>query len=243
MGESPKVKTSPFLKIVKSKWTLLAVGIFFIWGIGYGMGNTSAKTPLSDRKVTYDGLLAEIEGKNNELSSVENEIKEKQRESKSLDGEKKTLEDEKKTVFDEIGERQKEFDEAMGILKKKDEVLKEIKSSEDQAFLRSEELEKLKSDIATKEKELEAVNQLIVEKEDEPISLSAGTYYVGDDFPSGRYKAVPIGNGSNFFVKDSNGRSQVNTILGPEREMEYIFSVEDGATIDTRSTVKLIAVE
>lgn len=239
MGKSKEDKSGFFLKIVKSKWTLLAVGIFFVWGIGYGMGNKSAKTPLSDKKVTYDGLLAEIVKKKNELSSVEDEVKVKLDESNTLD-------DEKKAVFKEISENQKEFDEAMEILDKKEEILNEIKTSEDQAFLRNEDLEKLKSDIAAKEKELESVNRLIKEKDEKPLELPAGQFIVGKDIPADRYKVTPIGRGSNFQTYDPDGRIDVNIILS-NREghglNEYVTYLFDGYIIDANTPAKYQPVE
>ena len=153
------------------------------------------------------------------------------------------MEEDKESVLAEISKHQQKFDEAMEISKNKNGLLKEISSHEKDLETQKKDLESLEGNITSKNKKLDSVNRLIKEKDDVPISLSAGMYYVGSDIPSGRYKVVPVGRGSNFFVQDENDRSIVNTILGPDREMEYIFSVGDGGTIDTRSTVKLISIE
>ena len=60
MSSLPKKKMNVGTLIFKSKWTALAVGGFFIWGIGFGMGNIGAKVPLKDEKVTYDELASKI---------------------------------------------------------------------------------------------------------------------------------------------------------------------------------------
>ncbi|MBA4537828.1 hypothetical protein H1Z61_11970 [Bacillus aquiflavi] len=83
-------------------------------------------------------------------------------------------------------------------------------------------------------------------KEEEPRTFSAGQYIVGKDFPEGRYKAVPVGEGSNFQVfNGSSGIATVNTILGSGRysEKEYVFFTSNGDIMETQATVQLIPIE
>ncbi|PKH10156.1 hypothetical protein CXF70_11425 [Planomicrobium sp. MB-3u-38] len=85
---------------------------------------------------------------------------------------------------------------------------------------------------------------MIKEKDEEPIQLSAGTFIVGQDVPPGRYKAEPVGRGSNFQTYDDSGSIDVNTILGGTYgEAEYIFYVFDGYIIENHSTATLTPVE
>lgn len=222
MKSKSEAEPKLLMKILKSKWTLLAVGIFFVWGIGYGMGNTSAKIPLKDEKVTYDELVSKIEDLEIELTAAEKD---------------------KESVLDEIGSHQEEFDKAMKVSKNKEKLLSEISKHEKEIATKKTDLETLKVDILLKNTELESIDKLIVEKEEEPISLSAGTYIIGEDVPAGRYKAVPVGKGSNFTTFDPDGRLDVNTILGAHGEAEYIFFALDGGVIESNSTANLIPVE
>ncbi|PET65168.1 hypothetical protein CN514_12345 [Bacillus sp. AFS001701] len=78
-----------------------------------------------------------------------------------------------------------------------------------------------------------------------PVSLSSGHYTVGKDFKSGRYKATNVGRGSNFVVYDKDGDVVVNTILGNGGigSGDYVFSCDDGYTVETEAPVKLIPVK
>ena len=122
-------------------------------------------------------------------------------------------------------------------------VVEEISSHEKDLDSKKGDLKEIDGEIANKNKDLEKINQLIIEKGEEPIQLSAGKYIIGADVPAGRYKVMPIGRGSNFITYGANGRLDVNKILGAHGEAEYIFFADDGGTIDSRSTVKLVPVE
>ncbi|QHS24564.1 hypothetical protein GWK91_12710 [Virgibacillus sp. MSP4-1] len=74
------------------------------------------------------------------------------------------------------------------------------------------------------------------------MKLSAGQYFVGQDFPSGRYKAQ---GSSNFFVYDSGGSNIVNTILGGGSvgRGDYVFFAEDGYYVESSAPVTLVPVQ
>lgn len=233
----PSIKEKSLLVgILKSKWAILIAAALIILIIGNGMGKANAKVPLNDKKVDYDQLVLKIQEKEKELAATEVEIEKKQEENTSLD-------DEKNSISADISKHQAEFDEGMEVSKNKDKILKEISSHEKDLEIKKKDLEGLEGNIASKQEELETVNQLIKEKGEEPIQLSAGTFTIGSDVPAGRYKAMPVGRGSNFVVYDSAGRLDVNTILGSYGEPEYIFFAEDGGTIESASTAKLVPVE
>lgn len=224
-------------KILKSKWTWLVAGLLFVLGLGYGMGNTNAAVPLGEKKVTYEEIEKEIATKESELAAVITEIEAKEDEL----GHTNSKNDD---VLDEIKKNQAKFDEAMEISEKKDDLLAEIKKAEGQLSSKKEELSSLDSQIASKNDELATVGQLIKEKDEEPVQLSAGTFIVGQDVPPGRYKAEPVGRGSNFAVYSDTGDLEVNTILGGSYgEAEYIFYAFDGYIIESRSTASLTPVE
>lgn len=223
-------------RILKSRWTWLVAGLLFVLGIGYGMGNTNAAVPLGDKKFTYEEIEKEIATKESELAAIITEIEAKEDELEATNSKNDD-------VLDEIKENQAKFDEAMEISEKKKDLLAEIKKAEGQLSSKKEELSSLDSQISSKNDDLAKVDQLIKEKEEEPVQLSAGTFIVGQDFPPGRYKAQPVGRGSNFAVYSDTGDLEVNTILGSNGEAEYIFYAFDGYVIESRSTASLTPVE
>jgi seryl-tRNA synthetase len=112
------------------------------------------------------------------------------------------------------------------------------------------EIEKLQSDLSNmkaesdnKRSELQKLTGEIKTRKSQPKVFNAGQYIIGKDLPAGRYKAIPVGQGSNFIVYDKNGIPKVNTILGQFGEKEYVFFCSDGDTMQTESTVKLIPLE
>ena len=79
----------------------------------------------------------------------------------------------------------------------------------------------------------------------EPIKLSAGVYYAGDDIAPGRYR---VSNGSsNFFVYNSSGSATVNIILGNKNDglwvTDYTFDLKSGYIIETNNVCTLTPVE
>lgn len=227
-------------KVTKKQWGILVVAIIMFLGISYGSGfangNDGAKVPLENKKVTYKELISEIASKEEKLALVNEEIKNKIIEKNSIESDKEKLNS-------EINKNQKAFDEAMEINKNRESNLSEMKELETEISKKQESITAFETTIERKKSELAKIDQLIIEKQEAPIQLSAGTYFVGTDVPVGRYKAMPVGRGSNFAVYDSSGRLEVNTILGVNGEPEYIFFVLDGAKIESRSGVKLIPVE
>lgn len=105
-------------------------------------------------------------------------------------------------------------------------------------------MENLNGSISDAEKELEKLETGIAKKKEEPVSLIAGTFIVGEDVPSNRYQATNVGEGSNLIVYSSSGELKVNTILGDDwGSGDYIFHAEEGDTIETHGPIKLIPVE
>ena len=98
----------------------------------------------------------------------------------------------------------------------------------------------LNSQIADKEDELERIQVRIIETGEAPIRMGAGEFGTFD-IPPGRYRVT---GSSNFFVRDRNGRSRVNIILGGGRNLDsYVFTLDSGDTIEASAPFVLTPVQ
>jgi len=207
------------MNFIKSKRIWYVVLAIILMGVFYGIGSSGAKAEVNGVKLKHKDIVEEIDTANNELDEIQDHIKEAQ---------------------GKLDDKKDEFEEAQNVLDQKEDNQDELSSMESDLKDKKKELKDLKSDIKEKNKELEKITSGIIEKEEEPIVLGAGQYIVGSDVPEGRYKAVPVGRGSNFFVR---GAGSVNTILGDNGQADYTFFTVEGDEIDTRAKVKLIPVE
>jgi hypothetical protein len=200
----------------KKKWFVIG-GIFLVLSFSYSLGNGAAKTEIDGTKVNYEGVLAKIEEKEKELSGIEKDME----------------------------STKAEFDRAKEVIADKESAMKEVEEIKYDLSLKHTELKALDELIAEREATLLTLDGKIKEKGIEPITLSAGQYFVGTDFPIGRYKAVPNGGGGNLFVYSAEGDLMVNTMIGSGKhyESEYIFFATEGAYLEATTSIKLIAVE
>jgi Skp family chaperone for outer membrane proteins len=141
-----------------------------------------------------------------------------------------------KTYEHKLDNKKQEVNEAMNALKQRDQLQAEIEKLQS-------DLSNMKAEADNKRSELQKLTGEIKTRKSQPKVFNAGQYVIGKDLPAGRYKAVPVGQGSNFIVYDKNGIPKVNTILGQFGEKEYVFFCSDGDTMQTESTVKLIPLE
>ncbi|MBO1514301.1 hypothetical protein [Metabacillus bambusae] len=217
-------------KLLKSKVTWVIAGAIAIIFISYNVGYSLAKVPLSEKKVTYDELLNEIEGKEEELQEKKAKVEEQRQKLLGL--------------IEETTKNEAILAEAKDFETNKTKLEDEINSLSDQVNTKKSEIETLNTDIKSKETELASVTGQIKEKEDAPKQLSAGNFIVGTDIPTSRYKAVPVGNSGNFVVYSSYGDLKVNTILGGDYgEKEYVFFAEEGDQIELAAPAKFIPIE
>jgi hypothetical protein len=213
------------VKRFDKKFWFKAIAVFIGLMIFYGMGNSSAQVDLGKEKVNYDKLVKEIKSKKQEVKDIQSK----------LDDINKQYDD-KKSQFDAanaILDNQKQAQDNL------DKIQNDIKTKQDQ-------IKSLDSQISAKQKELASVTGQIDKAKGAPKILPAGQFEVGKDVPASRYKAVPVGSGSNFVVYASDGELKVNTILGDHAGLgtsEYVFTAEDGDKIQTEASVKLIPVE
>ncbi|MFY2157389.1 hypothetical protein ACOSZF_17265 [Cytobacillus firmus] len=215
------------------KFWIGVAGVVVLLSIFYTIGYSGAKAVIEDEKVTYDELVSKISDKENELKEAEANLKKKEEEinSKISDLDK------------QYSERKAEFDAALAAVENKKQLESEIKSLESTKTGQETTVSNLTAEIKAKRDDLAKIEKVIKEKDAAPVNLSAGHFIVGNDVPLGRYKAVPVGRGSNFVVYDSSGSLIVNTILGDIGVPEYVFSAEFEYEIQTEAPVKLIPVE
>jgi predicted RNase H-like nuclease (RuvC/YqgF family) len=216
------------MKFLKKKivWTVIGAAIVLL--ITYGIGTSTAKVDLGKEKVTHDDILQRINDKKEELESLTQKVGKKESETRA-----KIID-----LENQLTGKEKEVNDSLELVKQKDSISAEIVKLKG-------DVSNLSETIKAKQKELNSLDTKIKAKKEAPISLGAGTYIVGKDVKAGRYKVVPVGRGSNFFVLDSSGVPTVNTILGNDGfgVPDYVFSTEAGETIESHAPVKLIPVE
>jgi peptidoglycan hydrolase CwlO-like protein len=212
-------------KLKSKKFWLKTAGVLIILSIFYNFGASSAKVDLGKQKANYDQLVKGIKDKKGETASVNKKLE---------------------NIDKQYSDKKLEFDEAMKVVNNKKSVEYEIAKLEESVKGKQGEIAKFNADIKAKQIELASITGQVKEKKDAPKVLSAGQYIVGKDVPESRYKAVPNGSGSNFVVRSSGGDLKVNAILGDHGGLgvkEYVFFTENGDTIQTEASVKLIPVQ
>lgn len=206
---------------------LLAMIVFGMIGSNYSKSQAQT-AKVNGVKVSYNQLKQKVSDLKSEKSDLASQISEKQ------------------SKLDDLKAQNKDV---LSAVKNKNELNQQIKDEQDK-------LADIKSDISNANDELKSVNSKISSAKNElarvkgevtaakgaPKTLNAGHYTVGKDIPASRYKAVPVGSGSNFIVYDS-GDPVVNTILGSNGQSSYVFEATEGEEIQTEATVKLIPIK
>ncbi len=122
--------------------------------------------------------------------------------------------------------------------KSKDELQKEI-----------DDLQKDKDDLIKQNDDLQKQKELlekdiIVEKA-KPIQLSAGQYFVGEDFPAGRYKIYD--SLGHFYLYGSNGNRKTYVYFSDVDDdlyvTEYIYKLDDGDKIECDAKFKIVRID
>jgi len=207
-------------------WAGLIVGMLIIFFIGMGIGTSRAVITLNNRKVDAVALEKEVEQSKVKIDELKADILALENEKETAGAKTAEMQDEAEVVYALIesrDEKEKQLSEVTGKLKKEEQKVKDIKSQ-----------------VKEKESELASLSGEVKQAKGKPKTLPAGYYTVGQDLPEGRYKATPIGEGSNFIVNEG---MTVNTILGRHGEASYTFSVSEGDVIQTEAAVKLTPLE
>ncbi|MFA2720642.1 hypothetical protein [Bacillus paranthracis] len=186
--------------------------------IGSAIGSSGAKATIDKKQVSIADLDKEIKSKEAELNKQK---------------------DKNKEVLDIIAHKDKLVADTEKAQKQLDDKNKAVSVAQG-------ELDKISAKLKEKEDKLDAVTVGLIKAEGEPKTLGSGEYVVGKDVPAGRYKATPVGQGSNFVVYDRDGIAVVNTILGSSDTGgtgDYTFFCKDGNRIETHAPVKLVPVK
>ncbi|MEY2196886.1 hypothetical protein AB7942_29875 [Neobacillus sp. BF23-41] len=222
------------IELIESKKGLLKkvaipVAAIILFSTGYGFGSNGAKTELNGEKMKYEEVAKEIKSEKEDLKTYKATVKEIQAKIK--------------TVNNDYAARKTEFDEAKKIADSIKGATGQLDTLSSNIESKKKEIGSLDKDIEAKKDELASIEGTIKVKKDAPKSLSAGTYTIGKDIPAGRYKATPVGGGSNLVTFDLEGIPDVNTILGSSGEPSYTFEAIDGYKLQTESAVKLTPIE
>lgn len=219
LKEEAIIRHQKFVKTVLIAGVVLFVSLIISFSAGYA----SAVVDINGKEVSYKQIEKEIE-------KVNGQLKDKQ---DSLAAQDQRLND-----------RKAEVDKILALVGKQKDLNADIDAKTKEVDNKKNQISTLDSDIQAKQAELDKLTSGVVAKKEEPRQLSAGSWYIGKDVPVGRYKAVPVGHGSNFFVYSSTGDLKVNAILGTSIGVpEYVFDAEDGDVIKTETIVKLIPIQ
>ncbi|SIS42353.1 hypothetical protein [Salimicrobium flavidum] len=199
-------------------------------------------------EVAYEELLSMIEEQEGLLEGVESEVAAAEQTKSEREMEIEEKEGEIEKLDEEIRTKQSEVDEINAMIDGKADLENEMSDVSGQLDAKKNEIKDLDGQIAAKNEELASIDTSIQETQAEPVQLPAGHFTIGKDIPPNRYKAVPVGRGSNFVVYSSSGNLLVNTILDSSGTdgfgvEEYIFEAPEGGTIESEEPVKLILVE
>lgn len=200
----------------------IIIGMILIFFIGMEIGTSRAVVTLNSKKVDAVELEKEVEKSKEKIDELKADIL--------------ALENEKETAETEAAEMKDEADVVYALINSKDEMEAQLSEVSGKVKKEEQNLKDMKSQVKEKESELASLSGAVKQAKGKPKTLPAGYYTVGQDLPEGRYKATPIGEGSNFIVNEG---MTVNTILGRHGEASYTFSVSEGDVIQTEAAVKL----
>jgi hypothetical protein len=121
------------------------------------------------------------------------------------------------------------------VIEQLEEELDSVTAERDELAAKAEEImamqDELEADLAAIEEEQAAITAAQEEEKAKaaakPVTLGAGTFFVGDDIAAGRYVVSTQDRGGNFFV---NGSTYVNEILGTGAHAinNVTINLEDG---------------
>lgn len=161
---------------------LFAAGFFFV-------GNAFGRQALLDETIVQQFVQLKTE----QDEEYQNTREQLDSAHKELDGKEKEVK-EKQQIIDEANKLQGEID---GLKKEKDGLAAELKTQQT-------ELDSVNSQITEKQAELDKLTGQVDEEKQKPITLTAGTYRVDQDFPSGTYDIELVSGMGNFFSNDLN---------------------------------------
>jgi len=136
-------------------------------------------------------------------------------------------------TYDDLQEKIKTAEEKLESLEKDlESVEKQINDNRDELGETTEENKQKKSTAA----EVEV-------KDEDPIEVGAGHFVFGEDVPTGRYEAFPIGNSSKITVVDLLDDTRVNTVIGTDDSPSFVFTALHGYKLELSGAVELVPLE
>ncbi len=219
-----------------NKWVKI-VTVLLVLVFVYAVGVESAKVEMGEEKLTAE----ELQGK---VKSLEEEVGGLETEKQTLNDEISTLQDEVIAKEEKLSDLKAEHEDVYALVDNKGQLEEDVKTLESELGTIQTDIENAKSELDIINGEIAAASGKLQEIDEAPVELASGQYFVGQDFPAGRYKATNVGQGSNFIVYSSSGTLKVNTILGEDWGYgDYVFYAEEGDLVETAAKVKLIPVE
>lgn len=214
---------------------------FAIIGIVVLVVSSLISSGIDSKKVAVKKVNGEILTYNQvhkKVLALNDELKEKQSKVSSLDSQISVLESKNKDVITAI--------------KNKDELSQQVSNEKDTLSGVKDDISNAKNELKTINGQIDTAKSALSKAKGQvtaamgaPKTLEAGKYTVGKDIKSGRYKATPVGSGSNFVVFGGGDETDVvvNTILGNGGEPSYTFECADSDVIQTEATVKLTPIK
>lgn len=211
-------------KFFKLKWfpwatagLICVIALVVVYISSYNVGYAAKKAMIDGKMNTYQQLLKKIDDTKKQISTQQFKLD---------------------TVNGKLSSNKDEFDRLTALENRKNQLKSNVSDSISQ-------IADLNGQIKTAKAKLAKLQGGIQKAKGKSISLGAGKFTVGDDIPAGRYKVVPIGRGSNFFVYDGvTGVTKVNTILGTSIGVpSYVVHLNPLDKIDSETPAKFIPVK
>lgn len=227
------MKNEKLNRWLRSKWVWTVIGaiilIIIASVISYDVGYSKNKAMVDGKLISYYDLVKKVADKNKTLTDTNNKVDDA---ISKLTDEKDILSNLQQTYDD----TQTKLADVIQMGKDKGKLKSEISDNQSK-------LSDLKSQISSEQSKLQSLKGGIQEAKTAPVTIGAGNFLVGKDIPAGRYKAEPIGEGSNFVVYGSDDSLQVDTILGAGGVPSYVFVASDGDVINSEAPAKLVHVK
>lgn len=188
---------------------------------------------IDGEALNFAELMDKVRATESDLSEAEQNLKDVENQITSREADLKNLETKYKTEVEG-------FEEVAALIEDKKSIESEISSAET-------ELSILNKDIETAEGKLEKLNGDIVKASDQPVKLSAGYFYFGEDVEAGRYKlTAQEGHRGNVFIR-RDGSSYVSETFSHKPSeyaiTEFVFTGLPGDQIEATIPIYLYPVE
>lgn len=206
-----KESTEKFKEKLKNKKTrqsilFFIVALIVVGGVLYGIGYAVATVNINGEKLTYDGLVAEIKLKKEEINELNAQYDDAE---------------------EQLDNKQEALVQAQEIIDKSEQLQADFDTLQSDYDTKKSELESINKQISDKQEELASLEGKIVEQQEEnkreeikanTKTLSTGNYIVGIDIGEGTYNCTAASGNGNFIVYSASGNLKVNEMFGTDTE-------------------------